>query len=92
MPRTLDENEQLRDILLREKGNYWIGVTDTEVQGSYRYYADLSPINPQFYSVWAPGQPNNLSSENCVMLKEESEMKWHDANCNTASNFVCQCY
>ena len=48
-------------------GRIWIGLSDEETEGTWRW------LNGNFASVdnttlWIPGQPDELTSQNCAML------------------------
>jgi uncharacterized repeat protein (TIGR02543 family) len=66
-----------------QAGYLWIGLSDAEEEGTWRW-ANGSVVS---YSQWLPGQPDGGSSENHVVLMENSR-DWADA----AADFVTAGY
>ena len=65
----------------------WLGVTDLEVDGTFKYDSDgaLLPFTPE----WSVNEPTVNSTENCVQLYNMSE-KWHVENCGELSLSICE--
>ncbi|KTF82970.1 hypothetical protein cypCar_00026708 [Cyprinus carpio] len=51
-------------------------------------WTDGTPFD---YTHWAPGQPDNLQSENCGEFNYNNN-RWNDANCLTTRGYVCAKY
>ncbi|XP_017074990.2 accessory gland protein Acp29AB [Drosophila eugracilis] len=65
--------------------NYWLGITDHEVKGTYLH--DGSGNTVEFFN-WKSGQPNNYDGkEDCVEIIS-GEM--NDTNCAQFNFFICQ--
>jgi surface protein len=72
---TQEEQEYLEEIL-ESKGlsaNYWLGLTDEEVEGQWRWLNG----EPFSYSNWSSGEPNNFNNEDYAHLIANS-YKWND--------------
>ncbi|CAH1226493.1 COLEC11 [Branchiostoma lanceolatum] len=65
--------------------NFWIGLTDAQTEGQWRY-VDGSGITS--FNKWNPGEPNNLSTENCAHYYPQNT--WNDLSCGTRMRFICQ--
>ena len=65
----------------------WFGVTDLEVDGTFKYESDgtLIPFTP----VWGANEPTAGTSENCVQFFNNEE-KWHVYTCEEASFSICE--
>jgi hypothetical protein len=56
-------------------------------------YDDNTLVSESF-SAWALGQPDNGgpfggSKEDCAVIGEKGDFKWHDVNCNLKLKFFC---
>ena len=71
---------------------YWIGVTDIEMEGFW-LYDDGNPVSEQF-SAWAVSQPDNggdsigARTENCAAI-EVRDFNWFDVQCDQKLHFFC---
>ena len=63
--------------------NTWIGVSDSEVEGTYRFVAGPEAgqaISSSLYSnFWYPGEPSNNVDENCAHFNQAKKL--NDINC-----------
>ncbi|XP_072021058.1 uncharacterized protein [Amphiura filiformis] len=70
--------------------NYWIGFTDREEEGNFKWL-DGSPSN---YTNWRLGQPNNVPpEENCAELlatADADDGKWNDLRCIFLITYFCK--
>jgi len=68
-------------------GNYncWIGLTDIEREGDFRW-SDDSPVD---YLNWGTGNPNGGDAENCVRTFG-SDGEWYDDSCDDHWGVVCR--
>ncbi|KAF7273845.1 hypothetical protein GWI33_013476 [Rhynchophorus ferrugineus] len=86
-----DVEEILR--LSRELGweqGFWIFATNLGNKVSYYW---LNSGRPIFYSLFAPGQPDNAGNkENCLEVFQTTtgHFAWNDAPCDYKLRFICQ--
>ena len=70
-------------------GDYWIGLTDKDVEGVFVW----SNGDPVTYTKWneRSGEPNSPTSpENCVVMSHMSNYFWHDVNCEHVHKPICE--
>ncbi|KAH7709921.1 hypothetical protein AAVH_22786, partial [Aphelenchoides avenae] len=52
-------------------------------------WPDGTPFGPEFYSNWAPGQPNNAGgTEDCVEMGHTGQ--WNDISCDSLRMWMCE--
>jgi hypothetical protein len=64
---------------------WWMGINDLTVEG----YWDWDGAYTDF-EMWATGDPNGGSGENCGLFNEYGNESWSDASCSTSIYFVCE--
>eukprot|EP00105_Crassostrea_gigas_P000807 XP_011412753.1 PREDICTED: C-type mannose receptor 2 [Crassostrea gigas] len=65
-------------------GCIWIGLTDQETEGIWRWsHSHSAPQNPQ----WLDGQPDGGTVQNCAMLYKGG---WDDYPCDSNLLFICE--
>ncbi|XP_016043906.1 C-type lectin domain family 4 member F [Erinaceus europaeus] len=70
---------------------YWIGLTDSGTEGSWRW-TDGTPFNAaQNKKFWSKNQPDNWRNkdgkfEDCVHMQQE----WNDINCDNLYQWICK--
>ncbi|XP_036438821.1 C-type lectin domain family 4 member M-like [Colossoma macropomum] len=75
--------EQNFTEILRRGQTAWIGLTDSETEGVWKW-VDGSALTTKF---WASGDPNShLGDEDCVV----TAMKWADFPCNHRFVWICE--
>uniref|UniRef100_K7FCS6 C-type lectin domain-containing protein n=1 Tax=Pelodiscus sinensis TaxID=13735 RepID=K7FCS6_PELSI len=89
-------SEQTEQGYLVHRGGsvrYWIGLTDQEREGDWRWVDD-TPLTLTFWNRW---EPNNLFSptpegkgeaENCAQLLETG--LWNDEPCGFSYTWICE--
>ncbi|XP_060576651.1 perlucin-like protein [Ruditapes philippinarum] len=85
-----EENKFLASYVKRKsKGyNYWIGLTDYNTEGTFRWIDDKS--SPTFQN-WAYNQPDNAQNrEDCVHLITRLNFKWNDRPCLDRIKSICE--
>jgi cysteine-rich repeat protein len=65
-------------------GAHWIGLTDRDVEGSFRWVTG----EPTDALAWASGEPNSAGDEDCVESLPDST--WNDRSCDERAPFVCE--
>ncbi|CAH1244651.1 PCSK9 [Branchiostoma lanceolatum] len=92
--------EAVHDFLVRaarvvDPGrDYWIGLNDQEVEGSW-VWSDGDPLGAGDFASWAAGEPNNreggqLGIQNCGQLWASRGFLWDDDSCDQEDYFLCQ--
>uniref|UniRef100_A0A673K2U9 C-type lectin domain family 17, member A-like n=1 Tax=Sinocyclocheilus rhinocerous TaxID=307959 RepID=A0A673K2U9_9TELE len=61
----------------------WIGLTDSDVEGKWKW-VDGSNMISRF---WVSGEPNRQRKENCAVSYSSG---WYDYLCNTAYKWICE--
>lgn len=72
----------------QKPGNYWIGLTDTSIEGSFTWANSGEALN---FTAWAGNEPNGGVVENCVAITEDKTYFWSDENCQEG-RFEPLCY
>ena len=75
----------LQEKMLRNLEHLWIGGSDKENEGVWRW-SDGSPWN---YTNWYPGQPNRDNNKDCLQFGFNEIRDWMDRPCANNVNFVC---
>ncbi|XP_048752125.1 C-type lectin domain family 4 member M-like isoform X1 [Ostrea edulis] len=87
---TKDENDFLKNTLLKNKDNYWTGGIDDVTEGKWFWAVSGSPLN---FTDWNTGEPNNaLKNEDCLEFSKHTGRKkaWNDNRCDKTMKFVCE--
>ena len=84
-PMTEDENKNLATNF-NANIRYWIGISDQETEGTFKYVSDASEVA---FTSWRAGQPNNRWPKlDCTAFRNG---KWNTANCDTREfPYICQ--
>ena len=86
---SLKENDIILELIKNSTDNYWIGITDSETEGIFKWISTNS-TKPSFRR-WGPGEPNDLhGSEDCVELRKSKYFKWNDIGCLFYNRFICE--
>ncbi|EMP31147.1 Collectin-12, partial [Chelonia mydas] len=83
------EEQQWIKRQIAGKGNFWIGLTDSEQENEWRWLDGTLPE----YTNWKSGQPDNWSTgqgpgEDCAGLI--SAGLWNDFQCEDVNSFICE--
>ncbi|XP_058644793.1 CD209 antigen-like protein C isoform X2 [Onychostoma macrolepis] len=82
-----DEQDFVKNI--SDKREFWIGVTDSDVEGRWKW-VDGSTLTSGF---WASREPNGGKVENCAvtyLTKWPDLLGWLDVRCNNAYQWICE--
>ena len=87
MPKTAASQDVIRR-LSTSAGSMrpWIGISDEETDGVYRFVDGSRVETDYFYR----NEPNGRSRENCVYAHERRLGKWFDEICTREFHFICQ--
>ncbi|XP_052423960.1 C-type lectin domain family 4 member M-like isoform X1 [Carassius gibelio] len=77
------EKQKTVDKMQDGKTGFWIGLTDSEEEGNWKW-VDGSALNS---GLWGSGQPNGRTSENCAVSYSSG---FHDYPCNTNFKWICE--
>ena len=81
-----EENSNLKPVFMQSGKYYWIGLTDSAVEGHFVWQHSLKPM---IWSNWSPYQPDNAKgNEDCVEVGWPAEFKWNDGDCNYSATFA----
>ena len=93
-PKNLLQNDlvlTLLDMRQKEAQYAWIGITDRESEGKFKY---VSSGKDAFFTKWAIGEPNGGEGgydkdQDCVnfLFKDRS---WDDYDCSSKVHFICE--
>ncbi|XP_013417924.1 cell wall protein DAN4 [Lingula anatina] len=81
---TSDINSGLVDKLSYMVLYYWIGATDRQREGNWRWLSG----RPLVFKAWGGQEPNGKTEENCAVLTKLS--RWKDYPCYKIFGFICQ--
>jgi len=80
-PRSDFETTSIKQVL-ETNVNYWIGLSDREEEGDFRWLSDMSELT---YSNWEKNEPNNYHGQDCAQLWSRREHRWDDNDCRKTS-------
>ena len=71
--------------------NFWIGITDREVEGQFLYESSGTPLAFQYWG-GSHHEPNGGPNENCLGYYSDwyQHGELNDLACSTITNFVCE--
>ncbi|MBL8950726.1 MAG: VCBS repeat-containing protein [Myxococcaceae bacterium] len=83
---TIESVSENRFMSAGGTGQWWIGLNDRNVEGSWLWASGESPG----YSRWAVMQPDNsMNLEDCVTVHGET-LFWNDDQCQVAKPYICE--
>ncbi|XP_029139926.1 hepatic lectin-like [Protobothrops mucrosquamatus] len=84
-----DMAEQIFVQTRAKNERYWIGLTDIEIEGEWKW---VDSTNYRLgFKYWKHGEPNNdHSNEDCAHLWDNGE--WNDVYCTYSCYYICERY
>lgn len=87
VPADLAQNDWIVDTAFATFArHYWIGVDDEFEEGVWRE-PDGTPVT---FFAWAPGKPDLLDWQDCVVIDADHAGGWNDKACWDAYGWVCR--
>ncbi len=82
-----DDATELMAINTLLPGDYWVGVTDSAMEGTFLNVKG----DPQTFLPWDIGQPNNVNNSDCVKVQGPMR-RFNDTLCMTEMHpAICEC-
>ncbi|XP_073430893.1 mannose-binding protein A-like isoform X2 [Dendrobates tinctorius] len=83
-PRNAEENKAVLEIVQYHDLFTFLGITDIETEGTFRY-SDGKSVT---YTNWKAGEPNQHGDEDCVEMRLNGE--WNDGRCKEKRLNICE--
>ncbi|XP_045160082.2 perlucin-like isoform X1 [Mercenaria mercenaria] len=75
----------MRDL---KESSYWIGLTDTDVEGTWVWSGTGKYA---LFTDWSSHSPNNYDgNQHCVFMEFAHDFEWNDMTCNAKYRAVCE--
>lgn len=86
--RTDDNLEDVNDAIdaADVKDDFWIGATDSNSQGTFKWASDGTTVT---YSNWASNEPSGSAGLDCAELAR-SNRKWRARSCASTNYAICE--
>lgn len=87
------ENDFIKNEYLNTKGMYWIGLSDIDKEGEWKW---TDGIGLTGYKKWKSGQPNNKGDQDCVAILGgdynvgHHNAEWNDLKCSKQLGYICK--
>ena len=81
----VDEINQVKSKL-PGSNNYWIGITDSDVEGTWKWIDGSTPN----ITDWNTDSSEPTGDGNCAFLCGGRSYRWNDAGCGITNRYVCE--
>nr|XP_022328732.1 perlucin-like protein [Crassostrea virginica] len=84
-----EKNNFIKHLLLSSQANNtWLGATDWLEEGTWLWEPHGVRLN---YTNFAPGQPNNYNTQNCLLMDALHNYQWNDLECVALTrHYICE--
>ena len=82
------ENEFIKREYLSSEGPYWIGLSDSDSEGEWKWTDGTVLLTG--YQRWKSGQPNNKDGKQDCVAIYGGKAKWNDVRCSRKLGFICE--
>ena len=82
------ENEFIKREYLSSEGPYWIGLSDSDSEGEWKWTDGTGLLTG--YQRWKSGQPNNKDGKQDCVAIYGGKAKWNDVRCSRKLGFICE--
>ena len=88
-----EENNFIKTTFLADGASYWIGLTDEETEGIWKW-SDGSILAG--FQKWHESQPSGKTLKNCGGIRMGSfllrnyDAEWHDNECEDRRGYICE--
>ncbi|KAJ8337083.1 hypothetical protein SKAU_G00383030 [Synaphobranchus kaupii] len=85
---TEDDYSFLKDLVKKLDAtapSFWIGMSDCQKEGTWMW-SDGTRVD---FTLWNPGEPNNVGEEDCVQGNWPNSNGWNDLSCGRDLGSVC---
>ncbi|KAL4219517.1 positive regulation of myeloid dendritic cell activation [Mactra antiquata] len=87
---TLQESSFLSAQVASFNNRYWIGLTDIQEEGIWKWFNTNTMLIQTNVSNWASHEPDNTNDiENCVILGGTKGL-WWDHPCHEFNRYICE--
>ncbi|RUS71236.1 hypothetical protein EGW08_021001 [Elysia chlorotica] len=96
LPQILSPEDQTRlEKFLSSAGagvstNIWLGATDLQQEGTFRYISRDNQDAISAWSHWAPGYPHTDRTSNCAVINLANGWRWQDSICSYHLQVMCE--
>ncbi|CAC5422423.1 unnamed protein product [Mytilus coruscus] len=78
----------LKGKAIEHLSSYWIGATDLETEGVWKWNTSQTGLT---VTDWSPNQPDNyLGNQDCVQIMKSEGYTWDDNLCEALRAFICE--
>ncbi|XP_052084101.1 perlucin-like protein isoform X2 [Mytilus californianus] len=74
---------------LKAESSYpvWIGAHDSIQESNFLWESDNTNLT---FTDWSPGEPNDNSNEDCVLVMNVFNYRWNDYQCSNRESYICE--